>query len=123
MKELLLVGTGSLLGGLSRYYMSGWIQNLFTDYRFPLGTFVVNVSGCFLIGILAGLAEHQQFFSSQLRLFLITGILGGFTTFSAFGYETIYLMRTGFIDIAILNVVTSIIVGLAAVWCGLRFFI
>lgn len=121
MRELVIVGTGSFLGGISRFYLSGWALHTFPSTRFPLGTLIVNILGCFLIGLIAGLAESHHFFTQHVRLFLITGALGGFTTFSAFGYETIFLARTNSIDLAILNIALSVAVCLIAVWLGLRF--
>lgn len=120
MRELLIVGGGSFIGGVCRYYLSGWVLHAFAAPRFPLGTLVVNLIGCLCIGVVAGLAEHHHIFSASARLFLMTGLLGGFTTFSAFGYETVYLMRTHGLDLALLNVLLSVAVGLAAVWLGLR---
>ena len=120
MKELILVGGGSFIGGVTRYCLSGWLLHNYPEQRFPIGTFAVNFLGCLLIGILAGLAEQQHIISQNLRLFLITGLLGGFTTFSAFGYETLYLARTGSLDLALINIGLSVVVCLAAVWLGLR---
>ncbi len=121
MRDLLLVGSGSFLGGICRYYLSGWILHAFASERFPLGTFVVNFIGCLVIGIIGGLAEHHHMFSQSTRLFIMTGLLGGFTTFSAFGYETIFLMRTHGMELAVLNVFLSVVCGLVAVWVGLKF--
>lgn len=120
MTNLIVVGLGSFLGGISRYYLSGVILHTFISLHFPLGTFLVNFIGCFLIGIFGGLAEHRDMFSPQLRLFVMTGVLGGFTTFSAFGYETIYLMRTHGLDLALLNMGLSVGLCLLAVWVGLQ---
>jgi CrcB protein len=118
MKEFLLVGSGSFLGGASRYYLSGLLLQLAPNLKFPLGTFAVNLLGCLAIGIAAGLAE-QHFLSPQQRILIISGFLGGFTTFSAFGLETIYLLRTQGIEFALLNVLASVALCLLAVWAGL----
>jgi len=120
MKEYLLVGTGSFVGGVSRYFLSGLALHMFASQRFPIGTLVVNFLGCLAIGILSGLAEHHHLFTQNLRILLITGLLGGFTTFSAFGYETIYLVRTNNLNLAILNVVLSLVLCLTAVWLGTK---
>jgi CrcB protein len=120
MRELLIVGTGSFLGGICRYYLSGWVVSSFATQRFPLGTFTVNFIGCFIIGIVAGLAEQHQMFNQSARLFLVTGLLGGFTTFSAFGYETLILLRTQNVELALLNIILSLVFCLIAVWVGLR---
>lgn len=120
MKELLFVGLGGFLGSITRYKVSGYFLHELSQHKFPWGTFFVNIVGCFLIGILGGLIEKEHFFSPHLRLLLITGILGGFTTFSAFGLETIYLFKRGEILIAISNVVFSVVVGLLLTWLGFR---
>ncbi len=82
----------------------------------------MNVLGCLVIGVLGGLVETRGLFTAEVRLFLFTGFLGGFTTFSAFGFETVFLLRRGDWSLAALYVVLSVIVGLAAVWIGLNAF-
>ena len=79
----------------------------------------MNVAGCLVAGILAGLAEEHDFLSAEARLLLFTGILGGFTTFSAFGLETMFLLKRGEVMVAGANVVLSVVAGLAALWLGL----
>ncbi len=87
------VGIGGFIGSLFRFGVSGFVHRLLPFATFPYGTLAVNVSGCLVIGILGGLAESRQVISPELRLFLFLGVLGGFTTFSTFGYETIELLR------------------------------
>ena len=118
LKSILLVALGGALGSVVRYKLSGYVLHHTIDWQFPAGTFVVNVIGCFIIGILAGLAVKEDFFSAETRIFLFTGIMGGFTTFSAFGLETFYLLRRGEFLAAGSNVVLSVIVGLFALWVG-----
>jgi CrcB protein len=118
LKSILLVALGGALGSVVRYKLSGWMFHHTLDWQFPAGTFVVNVAGCFIIGVLAGLAVKEDFFSAETRLFLFTGILGGFTTFSAFGLETFHLLRRGEFLAAGSNIVLSVIVGLIALWIG-----
>jgi len=118
MKSILLVALGGALGSVARFKMSTWIFDHAANWRFPIGTFVVNVLGCLLIGVLAGLAVKEGFFSSEARVFLFTGILGGFTTFSAFELETFQLLRRGEFLVAGSNVVLSIVLGLVALWIG-----
>ena len=119
MKEILLVAAGGAVGSVARYKLSGLILHHSIDWRFPAGTFLVNVSGCLVIGILAGLAAHADFFSPAVRLLLFTGLLGGFTTFSAFGFETIYLLKRGEVLVAAAYVLASVGAGLVAVWLGM----
>ena len=88
------------------------------EWRFPVGTFAVNVGGCLIAGTLAGLITKHEFFSADTRPFLFTGILGGFSTFSAFGLETFSSVRRGEILIAGGNIALSIAVGLLGVWLG-----
>ena len=120
MKQALIVGLGGFIGSIGRYKLSGMILQHTPSWRFPLGTFAVNVIGCFVIGALAALAEHRDMFSSDTRLFLFTGLLGGFTTFSAFGYEGVFLLRRGEIGTALAYASLSVVGGFAAVWLALK---
>lgn len=118
LKSILLVALGGALGSVVRYKLSGWVFHHTTGWQFPAGTFVVNVVGCLVIGVLAGFAVKEDFFSAETRIFLFTGIMGGFTTFSAFGLETFYLLRRGELLTAGSNVVLSVVTGLIALWIG-----
>ena len=95
------------------------VLNTLPGLRFPLGTLIVNVLGCLLIGIVGGYTEHTAN-SPHVRLFLMAGFLGGFTTFSAFGYETLALMRGDALGLALIYAGLSVILCLGAVWFGLR---
>lgn len=119
MKALLLVALGGAVGSVARYKLSGYILHHTIDWRFPAGTFAVNVAGCLAAGVLAGLAEEHDLFSPDTRVLLFSGLLGGFTTFSAFGLETMFLLKRGDIAIAAANVLLSVTAGLAALWLGL----
>ncbi|MGH8185462.1 MAG: fluoride efflux transporter CrcB [Steroidobacteraceae bacterium] len=119
MKGVLLVAFGGALGSVARYKLSGYVLHLTIDWRFPAGTFAVNVIGCMLAGLLAGLAAQRGILSADTRLLLFTGVLGGFTTFSAFGLETMFLLKRGDVLIASANVVLSVVAGLAALWLGM----
>ncbi len=119
MKAILLVALGGAVGSVARYQLSGLVLHHTLDWRFPAGTFVVNVSGCLAAGLLAGLAEKHDLLSADARLLLFTGVLGGFTTFSAFGLETMHLLKRGDLAIAGANVVLSVAAGLLALWLGL----
>jgi CrcB protein len=90
------------------------------DWRFPLGTLVVNVLGCIVAGLLAGLVERHSWFSPDIRVFLFTGLIGGFTTFSAFGVETVLLLRRGEVAIAFAYVALSLLCGLGALWLAMK---
>jgi CrcB protein len=119
MKELLLVAAGGAVGSFARYKLSGLVLHHTLDWRFPAGTFAVNVLGCLAAGLLAGIAEHQHVVSPESRLLLLTGLLGGFTTFSAFGLETVFLLRRGDVLVAGANVARSVVIGLGALRLGM----
>ena len=120
MRNILLVGTGGFLGSVSRYLLGMWITRGSGAARFPYGTMVVNITGCLVIGVLAGLADHRDAFTPATRLLLFTGFLGGYTTFSAFALETYFLGREQLWSAAVLNVVLQVLIGLAAVALGHR---
>ena len=88
MRNLLLVGAGGFLGAIARYAVTLLLSPAGSTSRLPLGTLVVNVSGCLAIGLLAGLGERTGFLTADARLFLLTGLLGGYTTYSAFALES-----------------------------------
>jgi CrcB protein len=119
MKALLLVALGGAIGSMARFKLSGLVLHHTIDWRFPAGTFVVNVVGCLAAGVLAALAEKHDFFDANVRLLLFTGVLGGFTTFSAFGLETVHLLKRGEVAIAGANVLLSVTLGLVALWIGM----
>ena len=118
MTNILLVGFGGFIGSVMRYLASGYVQQTTKSVDFPYGTLAVNVIGCFVIGFLAQLAEGRGVFTSESRLFVFTGILGGFTTFSSFGNETINLVRDSQMMNAFANVGANLVIGLFAVWLG-----
>jgi CrcB protein len=118
LTNLLWVGAGGFLGSVLRYLVSGYVQNLSKSITFPYGTMAVNVIGCFVIGLLSQLVNMRGIFAAEVRLLLLTGMLGGFTTFSTFGNETMNLLRDGQAALALLNVVASVVLGLVAVWAG-----
>ncbi|MGA0175854.1 MAG: fluoride efflux transporter CrcB [Chthoniobacterales bacterium] len=118
--NLLLVGAGGFLGAIGRYLLGGAVLHHAVASKFPWSTLAVNVLGCLLIGVLSGAAEKFDFIGQGARLFLFTGLLGGFTTFSAFGFETFLLLRRGELAVAALYATASVLVCLAAVWAGFR---
>ena len=119
MKERLWVGAGGLIGAVARYKLGGYILHHSAGWRFPISTFTINVIGCFIMGILAGLAEKGRF-GQEVRLFLMPGLLGGFTTFSAFAYEGIFLMQKGESHVALAYAAGSVTCGFLGVWLGLK---
>jgi CrcB protein len=116
--NILLVGIGGALGSIARYLTSGWVQAVTKSIDFPFGTLAVNLLGCFVIGFLAQLAEARGAFTSESRVFIFIGVLGGFTTFSSFGNETLNLARAGEIWNALANLGANVVIGLLAVWLG-----
>ena len=118
MLGIFLVGAGSFIGGVCRYLLSTWVYKLLDNPWFPYGTLAVNALGCFVIGFLAGIAETRSIFTSDVRLFIFIGILGGFTTFSSFALETLLLARDSESLAAILNIGSQMVLGLLAVWIG-----
>lgn len=121
MRLALIIGLGSFIGGISRYLLGYAIQNKAVS-TFPYGTLTVNIIGCFLIGVIFGISERSGM-SNEWRLFLTTGIVGGFTTFSAFSYESISLMRDGQPGSAFIYIACSVIIGLLATFTGLSLVI
>jgi CrcB protein len=118
MLQIVLVGVGSLVGGVLRFGLSTWVHRVLDNPWFPYGTLVVNGLGCFLIGFLAALAESRSVFTSEVRLFIFVGILGGFTTFSSFALETLSLARDTQSAAALANIGLQLTLGLVAVWIG-----
>ena len=116
---LLLVAAGGAVGSTARYLLSVWSMQAAGMPKFPLGTFAVNLIGCLLAGVLAGLAERHAWLDADTRLLLMVGLLGGFTTFSAFGLETAQLLRRGDWLVASGYVGGSVVFGIAAVCLGL----
>jgi CrcB protein len=116
MKTLFLIGIGSSIGGMLRYVVSQQVQKGFLT-TFPYGTLSVNILGCFLIGFVFALSDRGGL-SQDWRLFLATGICGGFTTFSAFSNETLALLRDGQFLYAGLYVTLSVVLGLLATFSG-----
>ena len=116
--RLLLVGAGGFLGSVLRYVVGGTVQQASGSVQFPYSTLAVNVIGCFVIGALSAFAENRGMFTTEARLFVFVGILGGFTTFSTFSNETMNFLREGDNLRAVVNVAAQLILGLGAVWLG-----
>lgn len=117
MNQYLLVMIGGGIGSLIRYVTGSAIMAKFGG-RFPLGTLVINVSGSFLIGVLMTILTERLKVDPRWRLFLVVGLVGGYTTFSTFEWETYTAVRGGGSWTGMLNVISSIVLGYAAVWLG-----
>ena len=115
--QALYIGIGGCIGSICRYGCSRILYRIVGD-GFPYGTLAVNLIGCFLIGLVMKLSEEGFLLQPHIRLFLTIGILGGFTTFSTFSYETLELLRTGSMLKAGLNMTVSIFGCLFATWLG-----
>lgn len=115
---LFLIGTGGLIGSIARYLAATYFTKVFPS-AFPYGTFVVNIVGCLIIGIIFGLSERFSWLTPEWRMFLATGFCGGFTTFSSFAYENIKLIQEGNYLIFATYSIASFALGLLAVFIGL----
>jgi CrcB protein len=119
MLKILLVGAGGFVGSICRYVLSGMVYQIVPPrVSLPYGTLLVNVLGCILIGFLSGLTETRQLFNPETRVLVFIGLLGAFTTYSTFGYETFALARDGQYVTAISNISLHLCLGLGAVWLG-----
>jgi CrcB protein len=118
VEKVLLVGVGGFMGSVLRYGVGGLVGRVKAGWTFPLETLLINVAGCLVIGFLAGLSESRGVFSGSTRAFLFIGLLGGFTTFSTFGYETFQLIRDGQWPAAGLSTALQVILGIGGVWAG-----
>jgi len=116
--KILLIGMGGFIGAILRYFVSGVVQGLSKSALFPIGTLGVNVIGCLLIGLLSYLVEYRAMLSVEVRVFLMIGLLGAFTTYSTFGNETFELMRESSYLPAMINIGAHLLLGLMAVWLG-----
>jgi CrcB protein len=116
--KYLMVGVGGCLGSILRFWLGSYIGNKMGT-RFPYGTFVINVTGSFLVGLVFGLLTVKTQWSPNWRYLIPIGFIGGYTTFSAFEYETLRTMQDGQIGLGLLYVAASVVVGFVAVWGGM----
>jgi CrcB protein len=117
LKTILLIGGGGFIGSVARFYVSK--INLYIQFfSIPVGTLLVNVLGCFIIGFLTGIAEQRTILTVEWRMFLMVGFCGGFTTFSTFANENLMLLHNGLSSSALLYTGVSILLGFTAVYLG-----
>ncbi len=118
IRIILIVGSGGFIGTIARYLANEFIKKISTA-NFPLGTLLVNITGCLIIGIIYGFIEKGKLLEPELRLFLTTGICGGFTTFSAFSVENIIMIRNGEFFYVFGYLALSILLGFTATYLGM----
>ena len=118
LKQLLIIGVGGGAGSILRYLVSFYTAKFYAG-AFPIATFIVNIVGCFLIGLFTGIASNYFHYNTNLKLLLITGFCGGYTTFSTFALENYNLLQYNYILTTIIYIALSVICGLLAVWLGL----
>lgn len=116
---ILLIAIGGALGSVGRSVLSALVLRATTP-AFPYGTFVVNVLGCAAFGVIAGLAQQRMPLSSDQRAFWLIGVMGGFTTFSSYAFEAVVLLRDGQWMSALVSLVGQVVLGVIALWLGLR---
>ena len=117
MKRVLIVALGGALGAVARHGLASLIASKLT-IPFPLGTWVINISGSFIIGGFLTIFSERELIHPDWRLLIAVGFVGAYTTFSTFAYETLHLLQSGRQGLALLYVASSVAVGLAAVWAG-----
>ena len=117
IKTIIFVGAGGFIGSISRFLASKWVHNSFPS-AFPLGTLFVNITGCFIIGLIYGLSERDTIFSAGWKMFLTVGFCGGFTTFSTFANENLAMLRDGDFFHFFIYTGLSVFLGIAATFSG-----
>ena len=117
IRNILLIGLGGGIGSIARYLCQRWFNENY-PHPFPWGTFAVNLAGCFLIGVIYAASEKSTFLTPQIRLLLITGFCGGFTTFSTFAFENMNLLRSGDTVYFLFYTIGSVVLGIVGVFAG-----
>jgi CrcB protein len=119
MSQIVAIALGGALGSVGRYLLAGWVGRQM-GANFPWGTLAVNVIGGLVMGVLIEIMAQTWSVSPAIRAFLTVGVLGGFTTFSAFSLETVLLLQRGEVPAALAYIVASVVLSVGGVWCGLR---
>ncbi len=117
MNKYVMVGLGGFVGAIARFWLGGFISDRMGG-RFPYGTFAINISGSFLVGLILTLLTERANWSPNWRFLIPVGFIGAYTTFSTFEYETLRSVQDGEMWIAFLNVGGSVVAGFLSVWCG-----
>lgn len=118
MTLYVLTALGGAIGATLRYGLGRWAQDFLGQPGFPYGTLLINVSGCMVFGFIMGLLDKGYAITPEQRTFMLVGILGGYTTFSTFGFETYAFLRDGQLAAALLNVGLQVVLGVLGVWLG-----
>ena len=118
MAELIFIGFGGFLGAIARYAAGNYIHNKLEIHDFPIGILIVNIIGCYIIGVLSGIVETKDIFNENFRSLVFIGLLGSFTTFSTFSKDTFSMITQGNFGFAFLNIIISVLMGLVFVWLG-----
>lgn len=119
MKKILLLGAGGFVGSNLRYWLTLWATQLFGAH-YPVGTFLVNISGSLLLGFLTGIGTESAYLTAEARLMIGAGMLGALTTFSTFSVETLHLLQSGRLVSAAANLLLNVVLGFSAAWLGLQ---
>jgi fluoride exporter len=119
-RTLLVIGVGGFFGSIGRYLVQLGAGKIFSP-SFPAGTFLANIIGCLVIGMVYAMAEKGNLLSAEMRLFLAVGFCGGFTTFSSFANDNLMLLKGGSVGLLLLNVIGSVVLGIFAVYLGIVF--
>ena len=119
VKKILLLGAGGFVGSNLRYWLTLWATQIF-GVHYPVGTFLVNISGSLLLGFLTGIGTESVYLTAEARLMLGAGMLGALTTFSTFSVETLHLLQSGRLASAAANLLLNVLLGFSAAWLGLQ---
>lgn len=120
MNQILYVGIGGAIGSILRYLSVLVVYKFYSDLQFPVGTLIVNIIDCFLFGVVLGIKNLVNWINPAMQIFLLTGVLGGFTTFSTFGYDALVLIKSAQWMNAIIYIIGSVFIGVLSVYLGFK---